>query len=79
MNKPDIIMVKRYINIHHKNIEVEEPIRREDYVSETRLMHKILRREEQRQKDEYELTHRLGYCPHCGMLLPLNGKCDCQE
>lgn len=79
MNKPDIIMVKRYINIHHKNIEVEEPIRIKDYESEKRKMHNILRREEQRQKDEYKYTHMLGYCPHCGMLLPLNGKCDCQE
>lgn len=22
--------------------------------------------------------HKNGYCPHCHMLIPLNGVCDCQ-
>lgn len=30
-------------------------------------------------KEEWARTHRHGYCPHCHLLLPATGKCDCQN
>lgn len=27
---------------------------------------------------EYQNTHKYGYCPKCGMLIPLSGHCDCE-
>lgn len=49
-----------------KNIMLETGNSR---VAETRMVKVI-------PKDTYELYNE-NYCPHCHMLLPLNGKCDC--
>ena len=37
---------------------------------------KMLRRQEYKDSQQYELEHKNGYCPKCHMLLPLSGKCD---
>lgn len=37
---------------------------------------RMLRRQEFRDAEQYELEHKKGYCPKCYMLLPLSGKCD---
>ena len=38
---------------------------------------RIIRFLEMKAKEEYKLEHKNGYCPICGMLIPLSGECEC--
>ena len=72
----DDVMNKRT----HKRIYFEEHISEEEYQS--RLMQKrklsyAMRMHNKEAEEQYLYEHKNGYCPICGMLLPLSGECDC--
>lgn len=58
----------------------EEEIPEQEYqnrqLQRRKLMYAIAMREKEAQYN-YNREHKNGYCPHCGMLIPLNGECDC--
>ena len=63
--------------------------RRDQYILETDTMsareltelrkqrYKGMRATDIKLRQEYARTHRHGYCPHCHLLLPATGVCDC--
>lgn len=64
----------------NKRIYFEEDISIKEYnerqLTHQRLAFAIAMREKEAQYN-YNREHKNGYCPHCGMLIPLNGECDC--
>lgn len=37
------------------------------------------KRQEKADEDRYYFERSKGYCPKCGLLLPLNGHCECED
>ena len=64
----------------NKRVYFEEEISTKEYserlCARQRLAFAMKMREKEAQ-DNYDREHKNGYCPHCGMLIPLNGECDC--
>jgi hypothetical protein len=64
----------------NKNIPYEEVIHYKVYneaMEKKRKLMFALRYRETEASRQYVLETRNGYCPHCHMLIPLNGICDC--
>lgn len=58
----------------------EEEIPEQEYENrqsqKRKLMYALRKREEEAQM-RHDREHRNGYCPHCHMLIPMSGVCDC--
>lgn len=60
----------------NKYIAVERPLTKDELVMKRKLAF-ALRAREREEAEKYKLEHREGYCPHCHMLIPMSGICDC--
>lgn len=64
----------------NRNITFEEEIHIDKYNEELskkrKLMYALKKREEEAEVN-YKRETQHGFCPHCFMLIPINGKCDC--
>jgi type IV secretory pathway VirD2 relaxase len=56
--------------------EISEQENQNRQLAKRKLMYAMRKREEEAQ-NKYNEEHRNGYCPHCHMLIPMSGKCDC--
>lgn len=65
--------------VYNKNKHCYEPIYVEKTAKERQRVAMIIARQDKELKEQYKIDHKNGYCPHCHMLLPLNGQCDCQR
>ena len=63
---------------YNKRKHCYEPIYIEKSAKERRQIAIIISRQDKELEERYKIDHAKGYCPHCHMLLPLSGKCDCQ-
>ena len=54
----------------------EIPLTKEETDRKKRVRN-LIRFLEQQERERYKREHRNGYCPICGMLIPMNGECDC--
>ena len=60
----------------NKYISIDRPLT-DDEIAQKRKITYVIRKQEELARQEYNLEHRNGYCPHCHMLIPLNGQCEC--
>ena len=60
----------------NKYVVVDRELTAEERAKKRKLIFALQMRELEAAK-QHELEHREGYCPHCHMLIPLNGVCDC--
>ena len=64
----------------NKRVYFEEEISAKEYSERLRTRQRLafaMKMREKEAQDNYDREHKNGYCPHCGMLIPLNGECDC--
>lgn len=65
--------------VYNKHKHCYEPIYVEKTTKERRQIALMLQKQDKELKEQYKIDHAKGYCPHCHMLLSLNGYCDCQK
>lgn len=65
--------------VYNKHKHCYEPIYVEKTKDEKAKIAFIMSMQDREAKEQYKLEHRNGYCPHCHMLIPLSGCCDCQK
>ena len=57
-------------------IAVDRPLTQDELIRKRKLAFALKMREKEAH-ERHKLEHREGYCPHCNMLIPLSGICDC--
>ena len=65
--------------VYNKRKHCYEPIYVEKSAKERWIITTIIEQQNAKLKKQYKIDHANGYCPHCHMLIPLNGHCDCQN
>lgn len=60
----------------NKYIAVDRPLTQDELIAKRKLTFALKMREKE-ERLRYKLEHREGYCPHCHMLIPMSGICDC--
>lgn len=81
IDKEHVLVKDNYNNKRlNRNITFEDTVHINTYNEELskkrRLMYALMKREEEADaRHKRETQH--GFCPHCFMLIPMSGKCDC--
>ena len=64
----------------NKRVYFEEEISAKEYDDRLRARKRLafaMKMRETEAQDNYNREQKNGYCPQCGMLIPLSGECDC--
>ena len=68
-----------YNKYRHRNMPVDYNPRQDMTEDERKKVMNAIRFAKLEADEKERQEHRHGYCPHCFMLIPMSGKCPCQN
>lgn len=60
----------------NKYVQVDRELTKDEKAQKRKVLY-AMRKQAERDLQQYKEEHRHGFCPHCHMLIPMNGICDC--